>query len=128
MHPVGDGYDGHLIFRQRWKYISPHLAGDFAVQCADSVNMVGQPQGQHGHTEIFLVVLRFLPPQAQKLFPAQIQRARIIAEVPIHQLRRKHVVARRYRRMGSKYIPGRRSLRGLSKVNLLSFHESADTF
>ena len=44
----------------------PHLPRDAAVQLADAVADVGQADGQDGHAEVLVLVVRVLPAQAEE--------------------------------------------------------------
>ncbi len=96
--------DRNLLELELGPQALPHLARNFAMQLRNPVRFGGKVQRKHRHAEAFLVVERIFAPEAQKFVPIQPQARHKSAEILVHQIDAKALIARGHRRMGRENI------------------------
>ena len=95
MDAVGDVADWNLFFNSPGPEVSPHSAGDMAVERADRIGSPRELESQDGHTKRFVVVLRLDAAQTQELFAGDTEFVSERPEMFLDQRRAKTVVAGR---------------------------------
>ena len=74
VHAVGDVADGHLVGGALGPQRPPHLPGDVAVDRRHGVGVPARPQGQHGHAEVFALVVGIDATEAHEVVLGQAER------------------------------------------------------
>jgi hypothetical protein len=97
MDAVGDVGDGHLIGGEPRPQPTPLLASHRAVQAADAVSLVAEPQREHRWTEGVRRVVRPVAPKCEQLFERDAEQRGVGREVGACELDGKVVVAGAHR-------------------------------
>ena len=126
VNAVGDGSDGNLGVGKIRPKVLPHLAGNAAVQPADAIGNVRQPDRQHRHAKLFVRVPGILPTHSQKFVPVDSQKRQVAGEIVLDELGRKDVVARRHRGVRREAGSGGNGFAGGGEIQVLLLHQNAD--
>ena len=86
MNPVGDAGNGNIFHRIPGPDLFPHIPRNLSMQSAHPVGMGGQPEGQHGHAKILLVVCGLLTAKSQKDLEGNSKRLHVILKICVHKV------------------------------------------
>ncbi len=125
VHAVGDAGDGNLVHRHSRPDIFPNRSTHVAVQFAHTVRVPADPQRQDRHAERVLRIYARLT-QAKKFVERKLQLRGEIAEIALHHLPRKSVIARRHRRVRREDISRGDHLQGGIEIESFLRHVQPD--
>ena len=126
VHSIGDMSNGNGVFRFAGKQPFPHGAGHAPVQRRNGIGAAGDPQAQHGQTEIFIRIGGIFPANLHQAIERKPQTIAQRAEVLFHQPGVESIVARRHGSMGGKNHFPANERQGLFKGQALVLHAGAD--
>ena len=126
VHAVGDVADGHFLLGLAGIEPRPHGAGDLAMQGRNGIGAPRKLQAQHGHAELFEIVVRIHASQRHELFVRKTHRLAQRSKVFLDQVGAEPVVTGGHRRVRREHHFARNARHGLVEIQPFLLHAAAN--